>query len=175
MTLLLKQLFAFLKLINSDTGENQIAAGIACGMILGFAPTFSLQTILVFILLFFFRIQIGAALLAAFFFKFPAYIFDPVFHRIGKAILEMPSLEGLFTTLYNLPIIPFTKFYNTVVMGAGVTSIVLFPFAFVFSKKLLMKYRVSVVAKFKQTKFWKAVQATSFYKWYATYDSLYGV
>ena len=38
MTLLLKQLFAFLKVLNSDTGENQVAAGIACGLILGFAP-----------------------------------------------------------------------------------------------------------------------------------------
>jgi uncharacterized protein (TIGR03546 family) len=175
VTLLLKQIFAFLKLINSDTGENQIAAGIACGLILGFAPVFSLQTILVFILLFFFRIQIGAAFLAAFFFKFPAYLFDPIFHRIGKAILETKSLEGVFTTLYNMPIIPFTKFYNTVVMGAGVTSLLLFPVVYMVSKMLIIKYRVADVAKFQQTKFWKAVKATSFYKWYATYDSLYNV
>lgn len=174
MTLLLKQIFAFLKLLNSDTGENQIAAGIACGLILGFAPVFSLQTLVVFVLLFFFRIQIGAAFLAAFFFKFPAFLFDPLFHSIGKTILEQPGLEPLFTTLYNMPIIPFTKFYNTVVMGAGVTSIVLFPVMFVVSRTLIVKYRKTVVERFKQTKFWKAVQATSLYKWYATYDNLYG-
>lgn len=175
MTILLKQLFAFLKLINSDTGENQIAAGIACGLILGFAPTLSLQTLLVFVLLFFFRIQIGAAFLAAFFFKFPAYLFDPLFHKIGKVILELPSLEQTFTTLYNLPIVPFTKFYNTVVMGAGVTSVILFPIVFFVSKAMIVKYRVTVVQRFQQTKFWKAVKATSFYKWYASYDSLYNV
>lgn len=174
MTLLLKQLFAFLKLLNSDTGENQIAAGIACGLILGFAPVFSLQTLVVFVLLFFFRIQIGAAFVAAFFFKFPAFLFDPLFHRIGKAILEQPSLEPLFTTLYNMPILPFTKFYNTVVMGAGVTSLLLFPVVFFVSRALIVKYRKTVVERFKQTKFWKAVQATSLYKWYATYDNLYG-
>ncbi|MFH0934944.1 MAG: hypothetical protein V1879_07035 [Pseudomonadota bacterium] len=48
MTLLLKQLFALIRLLNSDTGSNQIAAGVACGLILGFAPMLSLQALLVF-------------------------------------------------------------------------------------------------------------------------------
>lgn len=174
MTLLLKQIFGFLKLLNSDQGTNQIASGIAFGLILGFAPAFSLQTLLVIFCLFFFRVQIGAATLSAFFFAFPAYLFDPFFHKIGVIILEQDSLRPLFTTLYNLPIIPFTKFYNTVVMGAGVVSILLFPVVFIISKKLIEKYRITVVARFKQTKFWKAVQATSFYKWYVSYDNIYG-
>ena len=54
MTLLLKQLFAFFKLLNSDTGTNQIAAGITVGLILGFSPVLSLQTFIVFILMFIF-------------------------------------------------------------------------------------------------------------------------
>ncbi len=174
MTLILKQIFSLLKVLNSDTGENQIAAGIACGLILGFAPMFSLQTLLVFILLFFLRIQVGAAFASAFFFALIAYIFDPVFNNVGITILEMDSLKGLFTTLYNLPIIPFTKFYNSVVMGAGVTSIVLAPIIFLLSKMLIVKYRIKVLEKFKQTKFWKAVKATGLYKWYAKYDELYG-
>ena len=53
MTLILKQIFALFKVLNSDKGENQIAAGIACGLILGFAPGFSPQTLLVIFILFF--------------------------------------------------------------------------------------------------------------------------
>src|SRR5690606_17613539 len=151
---------------NSDTGENQLAAGIACGLVLGFAPALSLQTILIFILLFFFRIQMGAAFTSAFFFALIAYIFDPSFHIIGSIILEMNALKGMFTTLYNMPIIPFTKFNNSVVMGAGVVALILCPFVFILSRKLIIKYRVTVVERFKQTKFWKAVKATGFYKWY---------
>lgn len=173
MTLLLKQIFAFFKLLNSDKGTNQIAAGIACGLILGFAPMFSLQTLVVIFLLFFFRIQIGAATLSAFFFAFPAYIFDPLFHKVGVLILESDSLTPAFTALYHLPIIPFTKFYNSVVMGAGVVSLILFPIVFFLSKVLILKYREKVVARFQSSKFWKAVKATSFYKWYAKYDELY--
>lgn len=174
MTVMLKQVFALLKLLNSDTGENQLAAGIACGLILGFAPALSLQTILVFILLFFFRIQIAAAFASAFMFAIIAYVFDPIFHQIGSLVLEMESLKGLFTNLYNLPIVPFTKFYNSVVMGAGIVSILLFPLVFILAKVLIIKYRSTIVKRFEQTKFWKAVKATSFYKWYAKYEELYG-
>ncbi|MEQ1878534.1 MAG: TIGR03546 family protein [Bdellovibrionia bacterium] len=174
MTLLLKQLFAFFKLLNSDTGTNQLAAGIAVGLILGFSPVLSLQALLVFVLLFFFRIQIGAAFLAAFFFKFVAYLIDPVAHSIGASVLENPSLQGTWTTLYNMPIIPYTRFNNTIVMGSGVLAIVLFPFVFILSKILIIKYRKTFVERFKQTKVWKVVQATYFYKWYVKYDETFG-
>ncbi|MBH47776.1 MAG: TIGR03546 family protein, partial [Halobacteriovorax sp.] len=108
MTVMLKQLFALLKLLNSDTGENQLAAGIACGLVLGFAPALSLQTLLIFVLLFFFRIQMGAAFASAFLFALIAYLFDPFFDLIGQQILEISALSGFFTLLYNMPIIPFT-------------------------------------------------------------------
>ena len=41
MTLILKQMFSLLKLLNSETGTNQIAAGVALGFIMGMAPAFS--------------------------------------------------------------------------------------------------------------------------------------
>ncbi len=174
MGLILKQLFQFIRLLNSDTGTNQIATGIAAGFILGMTPVFSLQTLLVLIVIFFFRIQIGAALVTAFFFKFMAYLLDPVFHSVGVAVLSLEAMQPLYTTLFNMPIVPFTRFYNSIVMGSGVVSILLAPFVFVAAKILVFKYRQSVVEKFKKTKFWKAVQATSLYKWYYKYEDLYG-
>ncbi|MGE3974224.1 MAG: TIGR03546 family protein [Bdellovibrionales bacterium] len=174
MTLLLKQIFAFFKLLNSDTGTNQLAAGITCGVILGFTPAFSLQTILVFFCLFFFRIQIGAAFVTAFFFKFLAFLFDPAFHAIGVQVLAIDSLKPMFTTLYNMPIIPYTRFNNTIVMGSAVVTIILSPIVFIASKILIRQYRAQVVARLQETKIWKFVKATYFYKWYAKYDELFG-
>lgn len=173
MTFILKQIFSLIRLLNSDKGTTSIAVGVACGLILGFAPVFSLQTILVIFLLFFFRIQIGAATLSAFFFKFAAYLFDPISNRIGAAVLETESLRPLFTELYNMPIVPLTRFYNSMVMGAGVFSIAMALPMFFFAKFLIAKYRVNVFERFKQTKFWKVVEATKFYQWYAKYDQLY--
>lgn len=174
MGLLLKQIFAFLKLLNSETGDIQIATGIAAGFILGMTPALSLQSLIVFVLLFFFRIQIGAAFLSAFFFAFMAFLLDPLFDSVGRAILEMQSLQGFFTTLYNMPIVPFTRFNNSVVMGSGVVAFLLSPLVYILSLYLVRKYRITVVARVKSTKFWKALQATSLYKWYYKYDSLYG-
>ena len=174
MTFLLKQIFGFLKLLNSDTGTNQLAAGICCGLILGFAPAFSLQTILVIALLFLFRIQIGAATIFAFFFSFIAWTLDPISHQLGMTVLEMEGLKPLFTEMYNMPLVPLTRFYNSIVMGSAIISIIVSPFLFVLSKVLIEKYRATVVARFKQTKFWKAIKATSFYGLYAKYDELYG-
>ena len=174
MTLLLKQLFGFLKLLNSETGQNQIAAGIAAGFVLGMTPMMSLQTLLVFIVIFFFRVQAGAAFLAAFFFKFAAWLLDPAFHSVGSTVLEMEALQGLFTTMYNIPLLPLTRFNNTVVMGSGIVALLLSPVIFFVSRMMIIKYRVTVVARIKETKTWKAIQATSLYKWYYTYDNLYG-
>ena len=174
MGLLLKQLFQFIKLLNSDTGTNQIEAGIAAGFILGMTPALSLQTLLVFLCIFFFRIQIGAAFVAAFFFKFIAFILDPVFDSLGFWVLNHPALQSTFTTLYNMPIVPFTRFNNTIVMGSGVLSILLSPFIYLAALYVVRQYRVQIVARYKQTKFWKAIQATGLYKWYYKYDEFYG-
>lgn len=174
MTLLLKQIFSFLKLLNSDTGHNQLASGLACGLILGFAPFLSLQTVLVLSLVFVFRIQLGAAFLSAFFFKFIAYLLDPITHIIGKSILEQESLRELFVEMYNMPIIPLTRFNNSIVMGSLVLTVLLAPFAFFIFRSLIIKYRVLVVDRFKQTKAWKVFAATSLYNWYCKYDKLYG-
>ncbi|CAN5440691.1 hypothetical protein BH10BDE1_BH10BDE1_06000 [soil metagenome] len=174
MTFLLKQIFGFLKLLNSDTATNQLASGVACGLILGFAPAFSLQTIFVIAVLFLFRIQIGAATIFAFFFSFIAWILDPASHQIGMAVLEMDALKPLFTDMYNMPLVPLTRFYNSIVMGSAILSIVSAPFVFLLSRVLIEKYRATVVARFRQTKFWKAVKATSFYGLYAKFDELYG-
>lgn len=174
MTLLLKQIFAFFKLLNSDTGTNQLAAGLAMGLILGFSPMLSLQTLLAFVIIFFFRIQIGAAFLAAFFFKFTAFLLDPVCDLIGRAVLEAENLRPIFVSLYNMPLVPLTRFNNSIVMGSGIIAFVLAIPAFFVFKALIIKYRATVVARFRETKIWKAWAGTTLYKWYSTYDSLYG-
>jgi len=174
MTLVLKQLFALFKLLNSDTGSNQIAAGVACGLILGFAPVLSLQALLVFICLFLFRIQIGAALVSAFFFAFIAWLFDPISDVVGSAILETDALRPLFTTMYNMPLVPLTRFYNSITMGAGIVSLLLAPFVFIGSRRLIVLYRAKVVERFKTSRWWKMWSGTVLFKWYSSYEKLRG-
>lgn len=170
MGLILKQLFAFIKLLNSDTGNISLAAGMTCGFILGMTPSLSLHSLLIFLILFFFRIQIGASLVTAFFFKFVAFLLDPAFHAVGSKVLEVESLQALFTTLYNMPLIPFTRFNNSIVMGSAVITFALAPLVFILSQIFINKYREIVVARFRETKVWKGIEATKFYQWYYKYD-----
>lgn len=173
MTLLLKQIYSFIQLLNSDTGTNQLSAGLAIGLVLGFSPFLSLQTFLVIFLCFFFRIQLGAAFLSAFFFKFIAFILDPIADSLGQALLENETLRPAFISLYNMPIIPMTRFNNSIIMGSGLIGFILaIPMFFVF-KKLIIKYRFALETYVRDTKWWKAMKATAFFKWYDTYSKLY--
>jgi uncharacterized protein (TIGR03546 family) len=174
MVFLLKQIFNFLKLLNSDKGTHQIAAGVVCGMILGFTPSFSLQTLLVLFLVFIFRIQIGAVFTTAFFFKIGSFLLDPLFHSVGAWVLERPELKDLFTKMYNLPLVPLTRFYNSIVMGAAAVSLALAIPLFFIARYLIQTYRAQIVARFESTRYWKAFKATSVYLWYEKYDQLRG-
>ncbi|MCR9204128.1 MAG: TIGR03546 family protein [Halobacteriovoraceae bacterium] len=174
MTLLLKQVFNLLKLLNSDTGTISISSGIALGFVLGMSPFLSLQGLLILMICLFFRVQLGAVFVSAFFFSFIAYLLDPMFHSMGENLLTSPGLVGLWTTLFNMPLIPLTRFNNSIVMGAGALGFALTPIVFLLSNFLIKKYRTLVVEKIKDTKLWKAIKATSLFKWYHKYDSLYG-
>jgi uncharacterized protein (TIGR03546 family) len=101
-------------------------------------------------------------------------LLDPVHHLVGEMVLETEGVRPLFTAMYNMPLVPLTGFYNTITMGAGVVSIALAPLVFFGSKQLVLKYRATILARFQETRVWKFWKATPFYKWYQTYDQLYG-
>jgi uncharacterized protein (TIGR03546 family) len=175
MTILIKQIINFIQLLHSDTGQDQVAAGLAFGVFLGFAPFLSLQTLLVYIIVFIFRVQLGAAVLSAFFFKFIAFLLDPVADPIGRSLLENESLRPLWTKMYNVPFLPMTRFNNSIIMGSFVLSIILCPLLFFVFRSMIYKYQATFVQTVESTKVWKAMKATKFYDWYQKYRNLYGV
>ena len=174
MSILIKQIISFIQLLHSDTGKNQMAAGLAFGVFLGFAPFVSLQTALVLFIVFIFRVQLGAAFLSAFFFKFVAYLLDPVADPIGRSLLENASLRPLWTQMYNVPFLPMTRFNNSIIMGSFAISIVLCPILFIIFRIMIEKYQTNFVHKVEETKAWKAFKASKFYFWYQKYNDLYG-
>lgn len=174
MTLLIKQLLNLIRLLHSDTGQAQIAAGLAFGVFLGFAPFLSLQTVLVLFVVFIFRVQLGAVLLSAFFFKFVAFLLDPVADPIGRILLENPALRPLWTSMYNVPLLPLTRFNNSIVLGSFALSVLLCPVLYFVFKMLVMKYQTTVVQKFEASRAWKLFKATKLFNWYAKYRNLYG-
>lgn len=174
MTLLLKQIFNLIRMLHSENGTQQIAWGLTLGAFLGFSPFFSLQTFLILFILIIFKVQFGAAFLSAFFFKFVAFIIDPAADFLGQKVLELTALRSLWTQLYNMPLIPYTRFNNSIVMGSFVFALLISPFLYWGFQFLIKKYRTVIVDRFEKSKAWKAFKATKFYEWYMKYDDLYG-
>ena len=174
MTLILKQIFSLLRLLHSETGTLSIAFGLVLGMYLGLSPILSLQSLFVFVCLFVFRVQLGSAFIATFFFKCCLLGLLPLFHILGEWVLSMTSLRPLWTTLYHMPLLPYTRFNSSIVMGAGLFCFLFSVPAFYLFKWGIKKYRQKVVAFVKNSRLGLFVRGTSVYKWYLKYQQIYG-
>lgn len=174
MGILIKQIISLIRLLHSENGLNEITWGLTLGVFLGFSPFFSIQTFLILLILFIFRVQFGAAFLSAFFFKLVAFLIDPLADSLGRWTLENSSFRTLWTSLYNMPILPYTRFNNSIVMGSFIVALILSPFLFFIFRMLIKKYRTHIVEVFEKSKAWKAFKATKIYFLYTKYDDLYG-
>ena len=99
---------------------------------------------------------------------------DPIAAAIGASALENPSLQGLWTTLYNMPIVPYTRFNNTIVMGSFLFATVAAIPLYFLTRTLIIKYRLVVVSRIKQSYFARTVMATKAYRMYEKYRELRG-
>ncbi len=113
-----KPLAKLLKALSSNRDPGAIACAFALGMLLGFMPKDNVLWYILFIFMFFLRIQRGALVLAMLLGSLLAPALDPYFDRIGYYILDYPSLRSTFIRLLDIPFVSFTKFNNTIVMGS---------------------------------------------------------
>jgi uncharacterized protein (TIGR03546 family) len=105
-----------------------------------------------------FRVNISAALIGCSLYAIVSYPLDFIFDCIGYTVLNINLLNSFYTWLYNLPIVPFTHFNNTVVMGSLVVGLILLVPNGVFAKKFLVYYRTNLKDKISK---WKIVKILS--------------
>jgi len=173
--LILKQIFSFLELLHKETATNQLCAGFVLGMFMGFTPMMTLHWFLFLLLMLILRVNIGATMLSWGVFKILAFGVDPLFNSVGLlALADTPPLVPLWVSLSNLPLIPFTRFNNSIVMGSLLISVVLALPLYFLSKTLVVKYREIVVAKIRGSVIWRTWTATKLYRLYAKYQEFKG-
>lgn len=163
----LKLLGKFIKVLQSNESPNQIAWGFALGSIAGLTPLTVLHNLLVLFLIIILKVNIAAAVLALLIYSLIAWVFDPVFHTLGFVLLiEFSALESFWTTLYNAPVAPLSKFNNTVVLGSLVVSLMLLPVNYWIFKSFVRRYRESwrdKIQKWKVTKMLMGSKIARFY------------
>jgi uncharacterized protein (TIGR03546 family) len=166
LLVILKFIQSLVQTLHSDGSPGQIAAGLALGAALGLTPLMSLQNFVVFCLLFLLNVSFGAGMLGWAIAAPVGFLLDPVFDRIGQAMLESASLRPLWTSLNNMPVVPFTNFNNTVTLGSFIVWIVLFVPMYFGARYLVIKYRVTLGERVRRSAFWRALAASKAYNVY---------
>ncbi|HXF95406.1 MAG TPA: TIGR03546 family protein [Gemmatimonadales bacterium] len=165
--LLLKLVQSLVKALHSDGTPGQVAAGIALGSILGLTPLMSLHNALVFGLIVILNVSFPGAMLGWALFIPVGFLLDPWFDRIGTLLLlETPALVPLWTSLYNLPVVPLTDFNNTVVLGSVVFAAAFLGPLFVGSRWAVARYRATVGERLRRSRLYQAVTASRLYNLY---------
>jgi len=166
MLTLLKLIQSIIKTLHSDGTPGQVAAGMALGAALGLTPLMNVHNLIIFSLIVLLNVSFGGGMLGWALFVPLGFLLDPVFDRIGASLLQAPSLRPMWTSWYNTPLVPYTNFNNTVVLGSVVGWLVLAVPIFFAARWGIARYRATIGERVRQSKFYKAVTASQVYNWY---------
>lgn len=163
---MLRMIANLLKVLNSETDPGQISLAFCFAMVAGLTPLWSLHNIPVFLLVLLLRVNLSAFLLGLAFFSGLAYALDPLFHRLGLAVLTAGALEGPWTTLYNSTLWRLERFNNSIVMGSLLFSLAVFVPLYVLSNAMIRRYREHVMQWVLRTRIMKFFMASRLYNLY---------
>ena len=166
MLALLKLIQSLIKTLHSAGTPGQVAAGMALGSALGLTPLVELHNLVIFSLLVLLNVSFGGGMLGWMLFVPVGFLLDPLFNKIGLSLLTAPSLRPMWTVWTNTPILPFTEFNNSVVLGSFVSWLVLAIPIFFAARYGVTRYRATIGERVKQSKFYKAVTASQVYNVY---------
>jgi len=153
-----KPLAKLIVALNGNLRKGQVAAGFAWGLLLGLIPAGNVFWIVLFIVSFFFKHHHWSKMLILAIFKIIGAAVAPLMDLVGWQVLHIESLQLFFTTLYNMPFVPLTKFNNTLVAGGLVSGIVLWIPVFFLVFALVPLYRNKVVPALRNSKLLGAIK-----------------
>jgi uncharacterized protein (TIGR03546 family) len=166
MLTLVKLLQSLVKALHSEGTPGQLAAGIALGSILGLTPLVSLHNAVVFGLIVMLNVSFPGAMFGWAVFIPVGFLLDPVFDTIGHTLLFTPALTPLWTSLYNMPVVPLTNFNNTVTLGSLAFSFACFLPLFFAARWAVTRYRATIGERVRQSRWYRAVTASKLYNAY---------
>jgi uncharacterized protein (TIGR03546 family) len=144
--------------LNANSRPGEIAGALSCGLFLALLPGGNLLWFLLFVLFFLLKIHIATMLFSLLLLTVPAQLTDPLLHWTGEKILTLNLFLPLFQKASDTPIIPFTAFNNTVVMGALIWGTVLWFPVFLAGKQLVKAYRARIAPKLADNRLVRGIQ-----------------
>lgn len=156
----------FIQGLINDTAPNQIGGGIMLGVLIGLMPKATLTAQLLIVLLMALRVNIPMGLLAAIAVSLLNPLFDKVTDPIGYALLTAGGLRPLWTKMYNMPLVPWTGFNNTVVPGGLVLWAVLAAPIYFAGRRFGSFYNEKFRDRVMNSKIVKGMKASWLMDWY---------
>jgi uncharacterized protein (TIGR03546 family) len=139
---------------NRRPGE--VASGIAFGLFLALLPPNNLLWPVLFAVTFFLRLNLGAEIAALGLFRLIVPMADPAIDALGYTILTAPPLQPFFASLYEMPLLPFTRFNNSIVMGGFAAGIVLWFPMFLLGRAGVVGFRTHLQPRIAESRLVKA-------------------
>ena len=114
---------------------------------------------MLFVLFLFVRINKGAYVIAMALGALTSPLLDPIFNRVGYAVLTFAPLEPIFSRLLDVPFVGFTRFNNTIVCGSLVCGIICYVPLFFLAIVSIKRWRTVAADAIKNSKIGKAIGA----------------
>jgi uncharacterized protein (TIGR03546 family) len=164
---IIKLIQGLVKALNSEGTPGQVAAGITLGACLGLSPLLSLHNLLIVGAILFLKVSVPGATLGWLVFTPAGFALDPVFDRVGLALLaDTSGLRGLWAFLYNAPLLALGNPTNTIVVGSLVVWAAASIPLFFLSRWAIARYRATIYERYKDARVFKALRASKIYNVY---------
>jgi len=174
---MISQVFSLITFIMSNDSPKQIGWAIAIAFLFALMPGFNLIHLAILLIVYLFMVHLPSFFIFSLIFKIINFQIVIWAHNLGLYLLKMEALNGIWTTLYNTPIFPFTKFNNTAVLGGLILGVfLLYPIQLLSVKGILLyreKYQAKVNAFFEKIWIVKVIKASNFYKLFLKYSEKY--
>ena len=164
--LIIKFLQSLFKALNSDGTPGQVGMGLALGLVFGLTPLMSLHN-LVFLAIAmlttvsFPGVMLGWAIAVPF-----GFMLDPLFDRVGLALLTADALAPMWKWIVNTPVLSLAHLNNTIVLGSLVTWAVLFVPAYFLFRYLVARYRKDIYARLETTHAFRVIKTSKLWSVY---------
>jgi uncharacterized protein (TIGR03546 family) len=163
----LQQLF---KALNSEGTPGQVGMGMAIGLCFGLTPLVSLHNLVVLAIAMLTTVSMPGVFLGWAIATPLGFALDPLFDRLGMALLTQDALTPFFTWVVNTPVLALSRLNNSIVLGSLVAwMLLLVPMFFVF-RVLVARYRADVYAHVQK---WKVVQVIKSSRMWDLYQTLW--
>ena len=136
----------------ASDSPRQLAGGVMLGMMIGLVPKGNLIAAGLLMLLFAVRANLATGTISAVVFSWMASLLDPISHHLGQTLLGADRLQPIWAWLYDLPLVPWTGFNNTVVFGSLMLGICLAYPVYFASRRMFEVYQPWVAARLEAHK-----------------------